>query len=130
MAARNIDRWGSDWLDGQNLAHRSMLVGYHRGNDSAQVHAVIGKSVFEIFDAYGVMERVESRDYLVPAAELVLGGETTLPARGDRIKETDGEKVFVYEVMAPGSEPHFQFSDPYRKTLRIHTKFIGMEEAT
>ena len=36
----------------------------------------------------------------------------------------------LYEVMAPGSEPHFQFSDPYRRTLRIHTKQVDVEEAT
>jgi hypothetical protein len=119
----------SAWLDAQRLKFMSRVVGYHRGEDSVDVRATIGKSVFEVDSGYAVLERIESRDYLVPAADLVLDGETTLPLRGDRIKETDGSKVFVYEVMAPGSEPHFQFSDPYRKTLRIHTKFIGMEEA-
>ncbi len=108
----------------------SRVVSYTRGTDSVEVHAAIGKTVFEVESGYAVLERVESRDYLVPAAELVLGGETTLPARGDRIKEADGGKTFVYEVMAPGNEPHFIFSDPYRKTLRIHTKFVGTESAT
>ena len=117
----------SAWLDAQRLKFMSRVVGYHRGDDFAQVHAAIGRSVFEVDSGFAVLERVESRDYLVPAAELVLNGETTLPARGDRIKETDGAVVFVYEVMAPGNEPHFVFSDPYRRTLRIHTKFIGTE---
>jgi hypothetical protein len=120
----------SAWLDAQRLKFMSRVVGYHRGEDSVQVRATIGKSVFEVDSGFAVLERIESRDYLVPAADLVLDDETTLPLKGDRIKETDGEKVFVYEVMAPGSEPHFIFSDPYRKTLRIHTKFIGMENPT
>jgi hypothetical protein len=120
----------SAWLDAQRLKFMSRTVTYVRGKDSVTVRATIGKSVFEVESGYAVLERVESRDYLVPAADLVLDDETTLPLKGDRIKETDGGKVFVYEVMAPGAEPHFQFSDPYRKTLRIHTKFIGMEEAT
>jgi hypothetical protein len=120
----------SAWLDAQRLKFMSRTVSYCRGKDSVDVRATIGKTVFEVDSGYAVLERVESRDYLVPAADLVLDGEVTLPARGDRIKETDGDKVFVYEVMAPGSEPHFIFSDPYRKTLRIHTKFIGTEGAT
>ena len=127
---RDMLERASDWLDAMRLEHMSGWAVYARGEDSVDVRAAIGKSVFEIVDAYGVMERVESRDYLVPASDLVLDDEVTLPARGDRIKETDGEKVFVYEVMAPGSEPHFIFSDPYRKTLRIHTKFIGTEAET
>ncbi len=118
---------GSAWLDSQRVRFMSRVVSYIRGKDSVEVHAAIGKTVFEIESGYAVLERVESRDYLVPAAELVLGGETTLPARGDRIKEAQDGKTFVYEVMAPGSEPHFAFSDAYRKTLRIHTKFVGME---
>ena len=122
---------GSAWLDAQRVKFMSRVVSYTRGKDAVAVHAMIGKSVFEVDSGFAVLERIESRDYLVPAAELVLGGETTLPARGDRIKETDGSgKVFVYEVMAPGSEPHFSFSDPYRKTLRIHTKFVGTEAAS
>ena len=118
----------SAWLDAQRLKFMSRTVSYCRGKDSVDVRATVGKTVFEVDSGYAVLERIESRDYLVPAADLVLDGEVTLPARGDRIKEADGEKVFVYEVMAPGSEPHFQFSDPYRKTLRIHTKFIGTED--
>ena len=119
----------SAWLDAQRLKFMSRTVSYCHGKDSVDVRAAVGKTVFEVDSGYGVLERIESRDYLVPAVDLVLDGETTLPARGDRIKETDGGKVFVYEVMAPGSEPHFIFSDPYRRTLRIHTKFIGTEDA-
>jgi hypothetical protein len=48
-----------------------------------------------------------------------------LPVAGDRIRETVGERVFVYEVLAPGNEPHYRYSDPFRKLLRIHTKYVG-----
>ena len=120
----------SAWLDAQRLKFMSHTVTYQRGEVSVDVRAMLGKTVFEINDGYGLIEKVESRDYLVPAADLVLDGETTLPARGDRIRETDRGKVFVYEVMAPGKEPHFRFSDPYRRTLRIHTKLVATEDAT
>jgi len=38
--------------------------------------------------------------------------------------------TFIYEVMAPGNEPPWRYSDPYRRTLRIHTKLIGAEQPT
>ena len=120
---------GSAWLDEQRIAHMSRTVVYRRGVQSVGVNAAIGRTVFEVADAHGIVERIESRDFLVPAEELVLGGEPTLPQRGDRIRETAGGAVYVYEVMAPGAEPHYRFSDPYRKTLRIHTKHVETEDA-
>ena len=36
-----------------------------------------------------------------------------------------GADTQLYEVMAPGGEPPFRYSDPYRRTLRIHTKHVG-----
>jgi hypothetical protein len=35
--------------------------------------------------------------------------------------------VFVFEVNAPGGQPPFRYSDPYRRVLRIHTKHIATE---
>lgn len=100
---------------------------YERGGESVQIAATVGRTVFEQADDYGVIHRTESRDYLVLATDLVLSGTQTLPRAGDRIRESDGDKVFVYEVMAPGGEPAYRFSDPYRRTLRIHTKQVAEE---
>ena len=61
--------------------------------------------------------------------DLLLAGVPVLPERGDRIRETQGATTYVYEVMAPGKEPHYRYSDPYRKTLRIHTKHVSTETA-
>ena len=33
----------------------------------------------------------------------------------DLIHETQGSNTFVYQVMAPGNEPHYRYSDPFRK---------------
>ena len=116
------------WLDGMRAAHLSRPVQYCRGGDSVQVAASVGKTVFEIDDGYGAVERFESRDFLMLAADLVLGGTETLPHPGDRIKEMAGTKLVVYEVMAPGKEPCWRWSDPYRRTLRVHTKQVGTED--
>lgn len=117
----------SAWLEDQRTRHLSRLVTYRRGTLAAEVVATIGKTVFRVDDQYGGQIRSESRDYLVLAADLVLGGNAMLPQRGDQIRETVGDTVFVYEVLAPGDEPCFRFSDPYRQTLRIHTKQIDQE---
>ena len=80
---------------------------------------------FEVDDGYGVVQKWESRDFLILAADLILAGLQTLPQRGDRILETQAGTTYTYEVLAPGKEPPFRFSDAFRKTLRIHTKQIG-----
>lgn len=117
----------SDWLEEKRTAHASRVVAYARGEQSAELPATIGKTTFELDDGYGVLVRHESRDFLVLAADLVLGDAPTLPQRGDRIKETQGATVFVYEVTAPGKEPCWRYSDSFRKTLRIHTKQVDTE---
>ena len=75
----------------------------------------------------GLIHRVESRDFLVRTAELDLGAGPILPRAGDQVRETVGTSVFVYEVNAPGGQPPWRYSDPYRRVLRIHTKHIGTE---
>ena len=109
---------GSDWLEDQRHRHLSRTVTYRRGAVSVELSATVGRTTFEIDSGTGFLERIESRDYLV------LGGQATLPERGDLIVETDGSAVFSYEVTAPGTEPAWRYSDPYRKTLRIHTKLV------
>jgi hypothetical protein len=105
--------------------HASVDVVYERGAEQVPVKATIGKTEFELDDGSGVVVRIQSRDYLIPAADLQLSGSPTLPVAGDRIRETQGDKTFVYEVMAPGNEPHYRYSDPFRKLLRIHSKHVG-----
>ena len=125
----NLLQKSSDWLENQRTRHAASTVECVRGSRSVEIAATIGKTAFEVDDGYGVLVRHESRDFLVLAADLVLGDTPTLPQRSDRIRETQGQQVFVYEVTAPGKEPCWRYSDPYRKTLRIHTKSIDTENA-
>jgi len=124
---------GSNWLEVQRHEHLTRTVVYQRGSESVELAATVGRTLFEQADEFGVVHRTESRDFLVRAADLVLEGIPALPKAGDRIRETAGDQTFVYEVMAFGSptggrpEPPFRYSDPYRRTLRIHTKHVGTE---
>lgn len=118
---------GLAWLDDQRHAHMTRTVVYQRGADAVEIAATIGRTEFEQVDEFGIVHKVQSRDFLVRTADLVLAGALTLPKAGDRIRETAGAQTFVYEVMAPGNEPPWRYSDPYRKALRIHTKHVATE---
>lgn len=119
---------GSAWLDEQRTAHMTRPVVYERGTDTVEVPATIGRTVFEQVDRMGIVQKLESRDFLVLRTDLVLSGVETTPRAGDRVRDPDGADTQLYEVMAPGGaggEPPFRYSDPYRRTLRIHTKHVG-----
>ena len=120
---------GIRWLERMRGKHRTRPVTYVRGAFSAELPATIGKTVFELDTGRGVLEKTESRDFLLWTRDLVLDGDETLPRRGDRIREEADGLVYIYEVMAPGKEPAWRWSDDYRHTLRIHTKQIDREDA-
>ena len=118
---------GSDWLEDQRTDFLSRTVTYQRDPDEVEVLATVGRTVFRIDGAYGLQQRHEARDYLFLAADLVLDAVVVLPVAGDRIREVQGAVAYTYEVMAPGGEPPWRYSDLYRKTLRVHTKQVKQE---
>jgi hypothetical protein len=124
----DVLRNGSDWLADQLKTHASRPLVYRRGTQQVTVQATVGRTLLKLDDGYGgVRMEWTDRDFLIHAADLVLAGNPTLPERGDVIRETQGGRTFVYEVMAPGKEPAWRWSDVFRKVLRIHTKQVGTE---
>lgn len=132
----------SAWLDGQRRKFLAKMVTYCRTQTApdpddedgtvevileVEVLATVGRTTFEIESSTGVAERFEARDFIITAADLVLGGVVVTPERGDHIKETAGSQTLVYEVVGPGSEPCWRYSDPYRLAIRIHTKQTGAQ---
>jgi len=118
---------GLDWLEEQRKAHLSRTVTYRRGASTVEVLATVGATRFEADDGSGMVIEMESRDYLIAAADLVLDGQQVQPERGDQVLETRDGVTHVYEVMDLGPEKHFVTCDPDGRTLRIHTKFTGTE---
>jgi hypothetical protein len=119
----------SDWLEAKRTQFASHVVTYVRGERSVELPATIGKTTFEVDDGYGVLVRHESRDFLILTADLILDVQQEEPQRGDRIRETQNQHVFVYEVSAPDKTPCWRYSDAFRKTFRIHTKQIEQQGA-
>jgi len=118
---------GAAFLEDQRHRHMSRAVTYQRGAQSKELLATIGRTEFEQADDAGLIHRTQSRDFLIRTADLDLGAGPTLPLAGDRVRETVDGTVFVYEVNAPGGQPPWRYSDPFRKTLRIHTKHVDTE---
>jgi len=123
----NLLKTGSEWLADKRKAFAASTVTYSHGGFSVEVEATIGTTRFDV-ETEGVgVQTLQSRDFLIFAADLVLEGVEVPPARGAQIRETVGSKTFVFEVMAPGQEPPWRYSDSFRKTLRIHTKHVDTE---
>lgn len=113
---------GSAWLNGIQKSHSAHTVEYRRGEDAVELLATIGQTIFKQRSEYGAIIFTESRDFLITAADLTLGE----PERGDQIIETLVGSEIIYEVMAPGDEHHFRYSDTDRRMLRVHTKCLGV----
>ncbi|TVQ64480.1 MAG: hypothetical protein EA379_01295 [Phycisphaerales bacterium] len=121
---------GSEFLSRKRHAHMSRTVVYSRGGETVELQATVGRTEFEQQDRFGVLQRTESKDFLVRSEDLVFSGARVEPQFHDRILDSDGSQTWIYEVMAPGGEPPFRFSDHSRRTMRIHTKLVGKEAAS
>lgn len=102
-----------------------VAVTYRRSSYSVALTAIPGSTDFETVGPSGVIETIQTRDWIVKASELILNSAIVLPAAGDEIDETVGSEVLTYRVVAPTGDTVYRFSDPYRKILRIHSKLIG-----
>ena len=109
---------GAAWLESQRTKYLTTTVTYVRGDVSIAVPATIGRTKYEADDGHVVRIEFTDRDYLILAADLVLGGQASEPERGDLIREGNRE----FEVL------DWRYSDPHRQTLRITTKHVGAVE--
>ena len=120
----DILRNGQAWLAGKLTQHASRQVVYRRDELGVELSATIAKSLYEQDDGEGIITRAQVRDFLIDTDSLLLSIIGTLPRRGDRTVEIDGDTTFVFEVMSIGSDPPWRYSDPFRIKLRIHTKQV------
>jgi len=123
----DVLKQGQAWLADQLTTHASRSVVYRRGELGAELVATVGKSHYQQDDGNGVITRSQVRDFLIDTQSLLLSIIGTLPRRGDKIVEIDGDQTFVFEVMALGGDPPWRYSDPFRLKLRIHTKQIDTQ---
>jgi hypothetical protein len=116
------------WLQGVRHDKATQDVRYQRGSEHLGLKATIGRTEFLSEAPSGARIVDEARDYLLRSADLDFGLGPIPPLVGDQIIETVGTQKFTYEVVpfGPLSE-HWRYSDPFRVTLRVHTKLINTE---
>jgi hypothetical protein len=115
---------GASWLCDQRMQFASQSIVYGRGAMAVVLDATLGVTNVEFEEVAGVVEQFTSRDFIVKASDLVLGGAAVEPQRGDRIEITLGGVLCVFEVLVPTGMECWKWSDPYRKAMRIHTKQV------
>jgi len=110
----------SAWLDRQRAGNLAQTVTYGRGALTVELAATAGQSDHDVEAGEGYIETVRTVDFLLTAEDLLLGGEAVEPEPGDRIAWRDD----TYEVLPPGNERCFRFTDPHETTIRVHTKRV------
>jgi len=115
---------GAAWLAGQLKTAAGSTVAYSRNGESVDVVATIGRSEFEAANQSGVVERWESRDFLITTADLPFG----LPQRGDEIVESRNGELVTYEVASPRGVPEWHYGDAFGSLVRVHA--IATESGT
>jgi hypothetical protein len=127
---RDLLSKGSDWLRLTRKRNAAADVVYVRGSVSSQtLRAAKGQTAFDVADGgddASMPVTVRSSDFLIDVEDLNLDGIPVTPQRGDQVVEGTVEEGVVFEVMSPDSNsPPWRYSDPYRRTYRIHTKQVG-----
>lgn len=108
---------GASWLAGQLKTAAGSTVVYVRGNHAVEVTATIGSSAFEAANQSGVVERWESRDFLIATSDLPFGD----PVQGDKIVEQINGVSVTYAVSTPRGVPPWHYADGFRLIVRVHT---------
>ncbi len=121
----NILQDGVTWIGARLKAHAGVTISYSRGIGSVSITATAAMHQYEVVDQDGLPTQFLSRDYLVQAADLVIDATTIAPRIGDRISETIGSVVNVFEVMPIPGKKECEPEDPDGVLLRIHTKKVG-----
>ena len=102
-------------------------VTYVYGNSEIAVTAEAVMHDYDVQRTYDVPETIQSRDYVISAASLVIGGEAIEPRTGNKIKETINGSLEIFQVMPLGNRPEAEHTDASGTSWLIHTKHIGSE---
>jgi hypothetical protein len=73
---------GAAWLATQRQRHTTRPIMYVRDAAAVELRATPGRTTFEQVSEFGIVTRLESHDWLVQAADLVLAGQRVLPQGG------------------------------------------------
>ncbi len=70
---------------------------------------------------------IQSRDFVISAAALVVAGSPVTPRAGNTIKQTINGSLEIFQVMPLGDRPAAEHTDTSGTSWLIHTKHVGTE---
>ena len=125
----NLFDQAAAWVAAQTKAHASQSVVYRRGDDTVPIQAAPGRTVYESLDRDGVTAKIESADWLITTADLILAGQNVLPKRNDLIEFTLNGIKNTFKVLPMSKDiPEFTYCDKGTQSMiRVHTKLIDQE---
>lgn len=129
----NLLEDGAQWLADQMEAHVSSSVVYVRGSQQCQLDASLGRTQFEFTDQVGMLQNIESHDFILRSAEMLFDGEKFTPKALDEIHVvrdgiTHRYLVVQYGNMIDSTEQIYRWCDPYGKQIRLHARYEGTTE--
>lgn len=104
---------------GQTITYTRPGIGTVEG-----ITATLGRTDWDVVHSWGVETRT-TQDFLMDAADLVLGGNVVEPAAGDRITMVTGGDTVTFEVASPTGAVPWRYTSPYRNRLRIHANKVN-----
>jgi hypothetical protein len=122
----NLLQDGATWLGQQLKAVAGVTVTYTRGiNAATGLTGTVTMARYETVDSEGFGVVALSRDYVLHAADLVVGGTMIVPRAGDQITETILGVAQTFEVMALGELRESEPLDTDGLMLLVHTKKVN-----
>lgn len=116
------------YLGEELKAHESETVVYRRGASvvTGGIAATIGETRYELSNEAGGAIALDSCDFIVQAADLVISSVQTEPRKGDQIDRTVGGQTLTYEVMTLDNDQHFAYCDRGKTRIRVRAKKVGV----
>jgi len=96
-------------------------VEYRRGKTSVVLTAIYSDKGYGADVEHDAVQSYQSDDFLIMAADILIGGKVTAPQRGDQIVRTIDGRVETYLVTNPPGRNVYERSGPAGR-YRVHTK--------
>jgi len=122
----NVFASASEWLGRMRSAHAGTSVTYRRGSDAVEITAQKLVVDVEVDRGDGLVTISQRVDWVIQAADLVLGATPATPVEGDTIEEVlDGGARLTYEVMPYGTDLHYRPLGTSGDSWRVFSRLIA-----
>jgi len=109
------------------FASAAVSITYARGGQAMSLEAVQGQTPVHVEDSDGQLVRSKRSDWIIRAADLILGDENITPMVSDTIRVDVNKQTATYEVQRIAGEDCYYECDDLGTYLRIHTRQVNTD---